>query len=39
MDGIDFVLKFKGTTYGLGTTFAGGVGNWFGLAGFELHEN
>ena len=31
MDGIDFVLKFKGTTYGLGTTFAGGVGNWFGL--------
>lgn len=25
MDGIDFVLKFKGTTYGLGTTFAGGV--------------
>ena len=21
----------KGTTYGLGTTFAGGVGNWFGL--------
>lgn len=31
MDGIDFVLKFKGTTYGLGTTFAGGVGNWFAL--------
>lgn len=31
MDNIDFVLKFKGTTYGLGTTFAGGVGNWFGL--------
>lgn len=31
MDGIDFVLNFKGTTYGLGTTFAGGVGNWFGL--------
>jgi len=31
MDGIDFVLKFKGTTYGLGTTFVGGVGNWFGL--------
>lgn len=31
MDGLDFILKFKGTTYGLGTTFAGGVGNWFGL--------
>lgn len=31
MDDLDFVLKFKGTTYGLGTTLAGGVGNWFGL--------
>lgn len=31
MDNVDFKLKFKGTTYGLGTTFAGGVGNWFGL--------
>lgn len=31
MDNVDFKLKFKGTTYGLGTTLAGGVGNWFGL--------
>lgn len=35
MDNLDFVLKFKGTTYGLGTTLAGGVGNWFALADFN----
>ncbi|WP_370560468.1 hypothetical protein [Edwardsiella tarda] len=28
---IDFKLNFKGTTYGAGTVFAGGYGNWFGL--------
>ncbi|WP_035477572.1 hypothetical protein [Aliagarivorans taiwanensis] len=26
-----FDLTFKGTTYGGGTTFAGGIGNWFAL--------
>lgn len=28
---LDFRLNFKGTTYGVGTVFAGGYGNWFGL--------
>ena len=27
----DFNLKFKGMTYGAGTTIAGGIGNWFAL--------
>ena len=31
MDDLDFVLKFKGKTYGGGITLAGGFGNWFGL--------
>lgn len=31
MDDLDFVLKFKGKTYGGGVTLAGGYGNWFGL--------
>lgn len=26
---LKFKLDFKGTTYGVGTTFTGGVGNWF----------
>lgn len=29
MQNLDFKLDFKGTTYGIGTTLAGGVGNWF----------
>lgn len=28
---LDFVLDFKGTTYGGGTTLVGGYNNWFGL--------
>lgn len=31
LQGLDFVLRFKGTTYGLGTTLAGGFDNWFSL--------
>ncbi|VEB94921.1 Uncharacterised protein [Cedecea lapagei] len=27
---LDFQLDFKGTTYGVGTTFVAGIGNWFG---------
>lgn len=30
LQNLDFKLKFKGTTYGAGTTFAGGYQNWFG---------
>ncbi|VDZ97115.1 Uncharacterised protein [Salmonella enterica subsp. enterica] len=26
---LKFKLDFKGTTYGIGTTLVGGVGNWF----------
>ncbi|CNI31944.1 Uncharacterised protein [Yersinia aldovae] len=29
LQNIDFKLEFKGTTYGIGTTFAGGYDNWF----------
>ncbi len=29
MQDLDFRLDFKGTTYGMGTTTVGGVGNWF----------
>ncbi|HEP1065909.1 TPA: hypothetical protein RFX11_004141 [Klebsiella aerogenes] len=29
MQNLDFRLDFKGTTYGVGTTLVGGVGNWF----------
>lgn len=29
MQNLDFQLDFKGTTYGIGTTMVGGVGNWF----------
>ena len=29
MQDLDFRLDFKGTTYGMGTTLVGGVGNWF----------
>lgn len=28
---LDFKLKFKGDTYGVGTVFVGGYDNWFGL--------
>lgn len=31
MQDLDFKLDFKGTTYGVGTTLAGGVGNWFAV--------
>ncbi len=31
MNDLDFVLKFKGKTFGGGITLAGGYGNWFGL--------
>ncbi|MCL1140577.1 virulence protein [Shewanella pneumatophori] len=27
----DFILDFKGTTYGVGGTIVGGIGNWFAL--------
>ncbi|UJF18468.1 hypothetical protein L0B53_15795 [Vibrio sp. SS-MA-C1-2] len=30
-DGAKFSLDLNGGTYGIGTTVAGGVGNWFGL--------
>ncbi|WP_179023120.1 virulence protein [Shewanella sp. Scap07] len=30
-DPFDFELNFKGTTYGVGGTLVGGVGNWFAL--------
>lgn len=30
-DSFDFALNFKGFTYGVGGTIAGGIGNWFGL--------
>ena len=36
MDGLDFILKFKGTTYGLGTTFAGGISMIVGLFGRKI---
>ncbi|MEX9234190.1 hypothetical protein AB7009_18310 [Citrobacter werkmanii] len=29
LQNLAFQLDFKGTTYGIGTTLAGGVGNWF----------
>ncbi|HFZ8994831.1 TPA: hypothetical protein ACIPUI_001963 [Citrobacter freundii] len=29
LQNLDFKLDFKGTTYGVGTTLVGGVGNWF----------
>ena len=29
MQDLDFRLDFKGTTYGMGTTLVGGIGNWF----------
>lgn len=29
MQNLAFQLDFKGTTYGVGTTLVGGVGNWF----------
>lgn len=29
LQNLDFKLDFKGTTYGIGTTLVGGVGNWF----------
>ncbi|WP_455821022.1 hypothetical protein [Pseudomonas cerasi] len=32
---IDFTLKFKGTTYGAGTTLAYGYHNWFGSLDFN----
>lgn len=32
---IDFTLKFKGTTYGAGTTLAYGYHNWFGTLDFN----
>ena len=32
---LDFKLKFKGTTYGGGTTIAYGYHNWFGTADFN----
>ncbi len=31
MDDLDFVLKFKGKTYGGGITLAGGYDNWFSV--------
>ncbi|WP_039057339.1 hypothetical protein [Enterobacter sp. Bisph1] len=31
LQNLKFRLDFKGTTYGAGTTLAGGVGNWFAL--------
>ncbi|HBB6657783.1 TPA: hypothetical protein G8Z02_004550 [Salmonella enterica] len=31
LQNLKFRLDFKGTTYGAGTTFVGGIGNWFGL--------
>ncbi|PKG57159.1 virulence protein [Shewanella sp. Choline-02u-19] len=30
-DPFDFELNFKGTTYGVGGTLVGGIGNWFAL--------
>ena len=30
-DDLNFELKFKGTTYGVGTVLAGGTGDWYGL--------
>jgi len=35
MSDIDFILKFKGTTYGAGTTLAYGYHNWFGTMDFN----
>lgn len=35
MSNIDFILKFKGTTYGAGTTLAYGYHNWFGTLDFN----
>ncbi|MDI5619399.1 hypothetical protein MJI08_25545, partial [Salmonella enterica subsp. enterica serovar Anatum] len=29
LQNLKFKLDFKGTTYGIGTTLVGGVGNWF----------
>ncbi|EJP4075642.1 hypothetical protein [Atlantibacter sp.] len=29
LQNLDFRLDFKGTTYGVGTTLVGGIGNWF----------
>lgn len=31
LDGATFTLDMEGGTYGIGTTIAGGVGNWFAL--------
>ncbi len=31
LQNLDFKLKFKGDTFGVGTVFAGGYDNWFGL--------
>ncbi|ECC1508109.1 hypothetical protein DK762_22335 [Salmonella enterica subsp. houtenae] len=31
LQNLKFQLDFKGTTYGAGTTFVGGIGNWFAL--------
>lgn len=30
-DNLNFELKFKGNTYGIGTVLAGGSGDWYGL--------
>ncbi len=30
-DNLNFELKFKGNTYGIGTVLAGGTGDWYGL--------
>lgn len=37
-DNLNFELKFKGTTYGVGTVLAGGVGNWYGLVDFNYTQ-
>lgn len=35
LQNLDFTLKFKGTTYGAGTTLAYGYHNWFGTLDFN----
>ena len=37
-DNLNFELKFKGTTYGVGTVLAGGVGDWYGLVDFNYTQ-
>ncbi len=37
-DNLNFELKFKGNTYGVGTVLAGGVGNWYGLVDFNYTQ-